>query len=72
MATIMITEVYDALLDAGASEDHARKAAQAVAGFEHRFQRIEADLLVLKWMVGTVIVVSLGGFGTLIRMAGVH
>ena len=39
---------------------------------EHRFQRIEADLLVLKWMVGTVIVVSLGGFGTLIRMAGVH
>jgi hypothetical protein len=32
--TTMIAEVYDALLEAGASEEKARKAAEAVAGFE--------------------------------------
>jgi hypothetical protein len=45
-------------------------AAEAVAGFENRFARIETDLTVLKWMVGTVLVVSLAGFGLLARMIG--
>ena len=51
--TVMITELYDALRDAGATEDHARKAATTMAAFENRFGKIEADLLVLKWMTGT-------------------
>ncbi len=48
----MISEVYDALKEAGASEEKARKAAEAVASYENRFARMESDLTVLKWMVG--------------------
>jgi len=58
MAT-MISEVYDALLAAGAPEDKARKAAEAIAGYENRFSRIDNDLTALrgemalvKWMLG--------------------
>jgi hypothetical protein len=48
----MISEVYDALKDAGASEEKARKAAEAIASHENRFAKIEQDLAVLKWMNG--------------------
>jgi len=41
-----------ALKDAGADEEKARKAAQTVAAYENRFAKIEADLGILKWMVG--------------------
>jgi hypothetical protein len=34
--TTMIAEVYDALIEAGASQDKARKAAEAIAGYESR------------------------------------
>jgi hypothetical protein len=51
----MISEVYDAFIAAGAPEDKARKAAEAVANYESRFSRIEADLPVLKWMTGTIL-----------------
>ena len=60
MATLLV-EVYDALKDAGASEDKARAAATATANYESRFNKIEGDLLVLKWMTGAILagVVSL-------------
>lgn len=50
----MITEVYDALREAGATEEKARKAAEVLAGYEARFGKIETDLAVLKWMTETV------------------
>jgi hypothetical protein len=50
--TTMITELYDALKDAGADEEKARKAAETVAAYENRFAKIETDLAILKWMVG--------------------
>jgi hypothetical protein len=50
--TTMITELYDALKDAGANEDKARKAAETVTAYENRFAKIETDLGILKWMVG--------------------
>lgn len=50
--TTMIAEVYDAFKDAGASEAKARAAAEAMAQHDRRFGKIEADLLVLKWMTG--------------------
>jgi len=53
MAT-MISEVYDALMEAGASQEKARKAAEALANYETRFSRIDADLLLLKWMTGFI------------------
>ena len=66
--TVMITELYDALLDAGATKDHARKAAETMAGFDNRFGKIEADLLVLKWVTGTTALLMLGGFGLIARL----
>ena len=62
---VMIAEVYDALREAGASEDKSRKAAEALAGFESRFVKLETDMTVLKWMVGTSMVLLIGGFGTI-------
>jgi hypothetical protein len=49
--TTMIAELYDALVAAGTPDDKARKAAEALAGFdayEQRFVRVEADISELK------------------------
>jgi len=48
----MISETYDGFIAAGAPEDKARKAAEALADYENRFNRLDAELIVLKWMVG--------------------
>ena len=60
--TMMVTEIYDALLSAGAPEEKAIKAAQALASYDNRFNKVdsdsakvEADLRLLKWMVGLVV-----------------
>jgi uncharacterized protein Yka (UPF0111/DUF47 family) len=58
MAT-MITEVYEAFKSAGAEDDKAKAAAQAVAEHESRFDKIDgelatvrAELSIIKWLVG--------------------
>jgi hypothetical protein len=51
----MISEVYDALKDAGASEDKARKAAETLANTDNRFNAIDRELAVMKWMVGAAL-----------------
>jgi hypothetical protein len=55
----MISEVYDALIAAGAPEDKARKAAETLANYDNRFSRldgavlkVEYELALVKWMVG--------------------
>jgi hypothetical protein len=70
----MIAEVYDALKDAGASEEKAKAAAVALADYGNRFDRVDGELAVLrtdlavvkaelamvKWIVSGV------GFGVLL------
>ena len=56
---LIIEELYDALVEAGASEDKARSAARTVANYESRLSKIDTDLSVLKWMVGTAIAIGL-------------
>ena len=51
MAT-MISEVYDGFIASGAPKDKARKAAEAIAAYEGRSNKIENDLSILKWMNG--------------------
>jgi len=51
----MISEIYDALLSAGADEAKARKAAEAIAEHEKRFDHIDNELLLLKWMMGVML-----------------
>jgi phosphate uptake regulator len=51
----MISEVYDALLAAGAPEEKARKAAEVLAAYDSRFAHIERDLTLLKWQGGVTL-----------------
>ena len=53
--TTLIAEVYDAFLSAGAPAEKARAAAKAIADYDSRFNKIEADLLVLNWMTGAIV-----------------
>lgn len=45
-------ELYTALIEAGASDDNAKKAACAVAAYENQFAEVRSDLTVLKWISG--------------------
>ena len=38
---VMLTKTYDALRAAGAPEEHAKAAAEEIAGFERRLFRLE-------------------------------
>jgi len=51
----MISEVYDAFVAAGAPGDKSKAAAEAIASYDSRFNRIEPDLMVLKLMVGAIL-----------------
>ncbi len=55
--------LYDALLEANVSDDSARKAAEEVADYDQRIGRIERDLTVVKWMIGTMITLQLMTLG---------
>ncbi len=48
----MITEVYDAFTAAGAPEDKACAAAQAVAQYDKDIAELKAGLMPIKWMIG--------------------
>ncbi|MBV8614948.1 MAG: hypothetical protein JOY66_14460 [Acetobacteraceae bacterium] len=67
--TTMIVEVYDALRDAGAGEEKARKAAEVLANYEDRFPRIDTRLErfdgrmgLLQWMIGANFALTLAVF----------
>ena len=51
----MNSEIYGALIDAGADEAKAREAAKSVAQYDSDMAEIKASLLVLKWMVGFIL-----------------
>jgi ferritin-like metal-binding protein YciE len=70
---VMVVELYEALKEAGASEQKAQAAAQAMADDNTRFDKLEteidtglaevkAQITVLQWMKGIVI----GGVAALI------
>lgn len=58
----MLGNTYAALIEAGASEEKAQKAAEELANDDNRFSRIggkllriNGELLLLKWMSGTTL-----------------
>jgi hypothetical protein len=72
--TTMIAEVCDALIAAGSPEDKARKAAEAIAGYENRFSgveqrltRMEGELKLLSWMIGFNLAGTVGIIFMLLR-----
>ena len=60
--TTMISEVYDALIEAGASEPKARKASEAIAAYDNKLAGIETRVAVLTWMIGTNLAMTLAVF----------
>ena len=50
--TTMIVELYDALRDAGASEDKARSAARTISDTDTRLAKIEGETVGVKGEVG--------------------
>ena len=70
--TTMISAVYDALIEAGASEPKARKASEAIAAYETRFagielkmEQISGRLTLIQWMLALLI----GGVASLVIKA---
>lgn len=51
----MITEVYEAFIDAGATKEKARSAAEAIANHEKVILQVSSELKSLRWMVGYVV-----------------
>ncbi len=60
MRSIMLSSIYDALKEAGASEEKARKAAEDVANYESDMSDIKSELRLLRWMVAYVVALVTG------------
>ena len=52
---IMLSSLYDALVEGGTSKENARKAAEEVASFDTRMHRIESTMRLHTWMLGIII-----------------
>ena len=52
---IMLSKTYEAFKAAGAPDDKARDAAEEIAAYDNRLANIEADVRLLKWMMGPVL-----------------
>ena len=52
---ITLSKTYEALKAAGAPDDKAREAAEEIAAYDNRLANIEADVRLLKWMMGLVL-----------------
>ncbi len=66
--SIMITEMYDALTEAGAQPQRARAAAESVADAQTRMSNIEAEIRMLKWMTGLNMILLIALLGINFQM----
>ena len=51
----MNSEIYSALIEAGASEEKAKAAAVSVTDYERDINEVKSDLKVIKWGIGLII-----------------
>ena len=59
----------EALIEAGATPEKAKKAAEEVASYESRLAGLETKVTVLMWMVGGLYVMGAPALWLLVRMA---
>ena len=52
---LMMGNLYDALVEGGASVDAAKRAAEEVADYQKQLSEVRADLAVVKAMLGILI-----------------
>ena len=50
--SMMNSEVYEAFISAGTPKDKAKSAAEAIANYESRFNTLDKEIILIKWMVG--------------------
>lgn len=55
---VMLGNLYKALVAGNVPADKAQAAAEEIAGYDNRLIKIEADLTLLKWMVGAVLALN--------------
>jgi hypothetical protein len=60
MMALQLGALRDALVEAGATPEKARAAAEEVASYEGRLSAIDGRLNVLTWMVATNIILTCG------------
>ncbi len=56
---LQLGALMEALLEAGATRDTARKAAEEVANYEGRLATLESRLSTLTWMAGTNVALTI-------------
>ena len=61
----MMGSFCSALVKAGAGENRATKRFEELATSENRFERVEADVTLLKWMVGSNLAMTAAVVGKL-------
>jgi hypothetical protein len=66
---LQLGALRDALIDAGASEDKAKRAAEEMAGYESRLANIDTRLTLLTWMVAGIYALGAPVVWLLIRVA---
>ena len=66
--TTINSEVYQALIEAGASEEKARAAAESVNAETSRLASIETNVNWLRWLMIGGFTVMVGGFSVLGNM----
>lgn len=66
--SLRLGALHDALLHPG-DADLARKASEEVADYHDRLGRIERDVNLLKWMVGTNVALTLMVLGAIVGLA---
>jgi hypothetical protein len=65
---IMLGSLYKALIEP--TEEHARHAAEEVAGYDSRLAAIDTKLAVLQALVGVAITLLLGVLWMAVRLSG--
>ena len=53
--SLMLSKTYDAFTAAGAPEDKAREAAEELASYDNRFNKLENRLIRLEVMIALVL-----------------
>jgi hypothetical protein len=63
---VMMGNLLQRVAEAGGrDEESAKRAAEAVAGFENRISALGSDITVLKWMVGFNLAMTVATVGRL-------
>lgn len=71
MAKVMLSSVYDALREAGASDAKARQAAEDVASYDSTIAGLRTEIRVAQAVGGVIIVLMAAGLWQLVGLNGV-